>query len=52
MISEVVADLRKRKPGVIIVTSETPAPPKLAELIGEDYSFVGQVNYAKLYERH
>jgi len=50
MISEVVADLRKRKPSVLMVTGEIPVPPELSKLISEDYCYVGQVKYAKLYQ--
>ena len=50
VISEVVTDLRKRKPGIIMVTSATAPPPELSALINEDYRYIGQVNYAKLYQ--
>ena len=49
MISEVVADLQKRKPTVIMLTTEVPAPLELSRLIEEDYRFDGQVKFAKLY---
>ena len=49
MITEVMADLQKRKPSVIMVTGEIPAPLELSELIKEDYRFLGQVKFAKLY---
>jgi hypothetical protein len=49
VISEVVADLQKRKASVIILTGEIPAPLELSELLNEDYRFVGQVKFAKLY---
>jgi len=49
MISEVVADLQKRRASVIMVTGEIPPPLELSKLINEDYRFVGQVKYAKLY---
>jgi len=49
MISEVVADLQKRKPSVIMLTSEIPAPLELSKLINQGYRFVGQVKFAKLY---
>jgi len=51
MISEVMADLEKRKPELIMVTGEIPMPPELEELIDEEYSCVGSVNYARLYKR-
>ena len=50
VITEVVTDLRKRKPGIIMVTSATAPPPELSALINEDYRYIGQVNYAKLYQ--
>ena len=50
MISEVVADLRKRNPRIIMVTAENPPPSELSKLINEDYCYIGQVNYAKLYK--
>lgn len=50
MISEVVSDLRKRNPRIIMVTGEILPPPELSKLINEDYCYIGQVNYAKLYK--
>jgi len=49
VISEVVADLQKRKASVIMLTGEIPAPLELSKLLNEDYRFVGQVKFAKLY---
>ena len=50
MISEVMEDLRKRKPAVLMVTSEIPPSPELSKFISEYYRYSCQVNYAKLYE--
>jgi hypothetical protein len=50
MISDVMSDLGKRKPGLIIITGETPLPTELAELIDKEYRYTGSVNYAKLYQ--
>jgi len=51
MIFEVMADLQKRKPDLIILTSENPPPPELAELISGSYDYAGQVRYARFYRR-
>jgi 4-amino-4-deoxy-L-arabinose transferase-like glycosyltransferase len=50
MIAEVMADLRKRTPALILDTADIPAPPELVKFIGENYHYAGQVKYAKLYE--
>jgi len=49
MIAEVVADLQKRKPRVIMVTGEIAPPSELSKLINEGYRFVGRLKFAKLY---
>jgi 4-amino-4-deoxy-L-arabinose transferase-like glycosyltransferase len=51
VMAETMADLRKNKPAVILVTAEIPPPPELAAMISENYRFTGQVKYAKLYKR-
>lgn len=50
MIAEVIADLRKRKPALILDTADIPAPPELVKFMSENYRYAGQVEYAKLYE--
>jgi hypothetical protein len=51
MITDVMADLRKRKPEVIFDTdADIPPPPELASYIRKNYHYAGQVNYAKLYK--
>lgn len=49
MISEVMEDLRKREPAVLMITSEIPPPPELSKFISGKYRYAGQINYAKLY---
>jgi len=52
MISEVIMDLVKRKPGLIIITGdadENPPPPELANLMEKEYCYIGSVMYARLY---
>jgi 4-amino-4-deoxy-L-arabinose transferase-like glycosyltransferase len=50
MITEVMAELQKRKPAVIFDTADIPAPPELEQLLKEHYRYIGTVKYAKLYE--
>jgi hypothetical protein len=50
MISEVMEDLRKREPAVLMITGEIPPPPELSKFISENYRYAGQVKYAQLYE--
>lgn len=50
MISEVMTDLRKRKPAVIFDTADIPVPQELAKFISKNYRYTGQVNYAKIYQ--
>jgi 4-amino-4-deoxy-L-arabinose transferase-like glycosyltransferase len=52
VMAEVMADLRRNKPAIILVTAEMPPPPELAELLSQEYRFAGQVNYAKLFRRN
>lgn len=51
MLPQVMTDLRKKEPAVILVTAENPPPPELADLMREKYCYAGKVNYAKLYTR-
>jgi len=53
MMAEVMSDLRTNKPALIFVTAEDhPVPPGLEKLIQEEYRFIGQVNYARLYKKN
>jgi 4-amino-4-deoxy-L-arabinose transferase-like glycosyltransferase len=49
VMSQIMADLRKKEPAVILVTAENPPPPELADFMREKYCFADKVNYAKLY---
>ena len=49
MLTEVLADLRKKEPAVILLTEESPPPLALESFIKERYCYAGQAEYAKLY---
>jgi 4-amino-4-deoxy-L-arabinose transferase-like glycosyltransferase len=49
MLTEVMTDLKKREPAVILLTEESPPPLELQSFIGERYCYAGQTKYAKLY---
>jgi 4-amino-4-deoxy-L-arabinose transferase-like glycosyltransferase len=51
MATEVMADLRKAEPALILVTDEIPPPHELTEFIRNNYRDAGQIEYAKLYTR-
>jgi len=50
MMAEVMSDLQKRKPSIILDTADIPAPPELVKFLSENYGYAGQVKYAKLYK--
>lgn len=51
LLSEVMADLQKREPELILLTGETLPPPELAEFIGNRYRFLSKVEYARIFKK-
>ncbi len=58
IMAEIIADLEEKRPAVILVTAEANEyeeakhgpPPELRAFLARHYEYVGQVEYAKLYE--
>lgn len=50
-MGEVMRDLEARRPAVILLTAEEPAPPELVAFIAKEYRYAGRVEYATLYRR-
>lgn len=51
VMSRVMADLSRRKPAVILMTGRIAYPPELMKLMADHYRYVGDVEYAQLFQR-